>query len=237
MRLAWGVPVPTWAAAYESRFGHPIKELYGSVECGLPIIQTGLRVPGSCGTVMSGYELRIADENDVPVPVNTPGNVLLRSSTPNAFFNGYFGASDATLAATRNLWLHTGDIAKIDGDGNVFFLGRIKDVIRRRGESVNAFEVEEELLRHEDVVSVAAFGIPSTLGEGTEEDVKVVVVKREGSALSERGLWEWARGPGGLAKFQVPSVIQFARELERTETGKVVKAGLKAEGGLRFDER
>jgi acyl-coenzyme A synthetase/AMP-(fatty) acid ligase/enoyl-CoA hydratase/carnithine racemase len=234
VRLGWGVPVPSWAAKYEARFGHPIKELYGSVEAGLPIVQTGDRVPGSCCKVLPGYSIRIADNNDVPLPPNTPGNLLLRTDIPNAFLNGYFKLSEKTLDAMSNLWLHTGDLAKIDETGNVFFLGRTKDVIRRRGENVNAFEVEEEFLQHSDVVSVAAFGIPSEFGDGTEEEIKVAVVVRE-TELSERRLWEWAID--NMARFQVPSVIEIVKELKKTPTGKIEKRGLKAEGGLRFDLR
>jgi len=114
-------------------------------------------------------------------------------------------------------------------------MGRTKDIIRRRGENVNAFEVEEELLRHIDVISVAAYGVPSSLGNDTEEDVKVAVVGRVGSGLTEKALWDWA--VGNMARFQVPSVIEFVAELKRTPTGKVEKAGLKRDGGVRFDGR
>ena len=235
IRLGWGVPIPSWAAEYEARFGHPIKELYGSVEAGIPIVQTGERVPGSCGRVLPGYNIRIADDNDLPLPANTPGNLLVRTDIPNAFFNGYFKSPEKTLEVMSNLWLHTGDIARVDEAGNVFFLGRTKDVIRRRGVNVNAFEVEEEFLRHPDVVSVAAISVPSQLGDGTEDDIKVAVVMREGSTVDERALWEWA--VNSMARFQVPGVIEFVAELKRTPTGKVEKAGLKKDGGVRFDDR
>ena len=186
VRLAWGVPVPSWAADYESRFGHPIVELYGSAEAGLPVMQTGERVPGSCGRVLPGYTVQISDEYDMPVPTNTIGKVLVRSTRPNAFFKEYFNAPTQTLAATENFWLHTGDLGRIDEHGNMYFHGRVKDVIRRRGENVNAFEVEEEFLRHPEVVTVAAFGIPTELGAGTEDDIKVAVVVKEDSVKGRR---------------------------------------------------
>jgi crotonobetaine/carnitine-CoA ligase len=81
--------------------------------------------------------------------------------------------------------MHTGDLAKIDGMGNVFFLVKEKDLIRRRGENVNACEVEEELLRHPHVDLATAIEVRSSLGDGTEEEIKVCVVKRQGSALTE----------------------------------------------------
>jgi crotonobetaine/carnitine-CoA ligase len=235
VRLGWGVPVPSWASDYEARFGHEIKELYGSVEAGIPIVQTGDRVAGSCGRVLPGYSIRIADENDASLPPDTPGNLLVRTEIPNALFNGYFKAPEKSLEAMSNLWLHTGDLARVDEKGNVFFLGRTKDVIRRRGENVNSFEVEEELLRHPDVVTVAAIAVPSDLGNGTEEEVKVVVVMREGSEVDEKALWDWATD--NMARFQVPNVIEFIDELKRTPTGKVDKGELKGEGGVRFDSR
>ena len=232
VRLGWGVPIPSWAADYEARFGHPIKELYGSVETGIPIVQTGDRVTGSCGKVLPGYTIRIADSNDVPLPPNTPGNLLVRTDFPNVFFQGYFKSPEDTLKAMSNLWLHTGDLAKVDEAGNVFFLGRRKDIIRRRGENVNAFEVEEELLRHPEVLSVASIAVPSELGDGTEDEIKAVVVRRAGSEIDERGIWEWAKA--NMARFQVPSVIEFVDELKRTPTGKVEKGELRREGGMRF---
>jgi acyl-coenzyme A synthetase/AMP-(fatty) acid ligase len=175
VRLAWGVPVPSWGLDYERRFGHPIAELYGSVEAGLPVMQTGERVPGSCGRVLSGYTVQISDEFDMPVPANTIGNILVRSTRPNAFFKGYLNAPTQTIAATENLWLHTGDLGRIDEEDNMYFHGRVKDVIRRRGENVNAFEVEEEFLRHPNVVTAAAIAIPAELGRARRMTLKLLL--------------------------------------------------------------
>ncbi|KAH6991128.1 putative coenzyme A synthetase [Ilyonectria sp. MPI-CAGE-AT-0026] len=237
VRLAWGVPIPQFGEAYEERFGHPLTTLYGSVEASLPIVQDRSRkLPvGSCGRLREGHQLRIANEMDEELPPNTPGHLLLRSDVPNAFFQGYFNDPENTAAASRGLWLHTGDIAKIDDEGNVYFVGRVKDVVRRRGENVNAAEVEEEFLQHPDVVIAATYGVPSQLGSGTEEDVKVAVQMRAGSTIDEKGLWEWA--VQHMARFQVPSVIEFVDEIKKTPTGKMEKGGLKTEGGQRFDIR
>ncbi|KAH8734520.1 putative coenzyme A synthetase [Ilyonectria robusta] len=237
VRLAWGVPIPQFGEAYEERFGHPLTTLYGSVEASLPIIQDRSRkLPvGSCGRLREGHQLRIANDMDEELPPNTPGHLLLRSDVPNAFFQGYFNDPENTAAASRGLWLHTGDIAKVDDEGNVYFIGRVKDVVRRRGENVNAAEVEEEFLQHPEVVIAAAYGVPSQLGSGTEEDVKVAVQMRAGSTIDEKGLWEWA--VQHMARFQVPSVIEFVDEIKKTPTGKMEKGGLKTEGGQRFDIR
>lgn len=237
VRLAWGVPIPSFAREYEERFGHPLIALYGSVEAGIPIFQDRSRkLPaGSCGRLRPGYELRIANDADEELPRNTTGNLLLRNDQPNAFFQGYYGDRASTLAAFRGLWLHTGDLARMDEDGNVYFAGRIKDVVRRRGENINASEVEEEFLQHPDVLIAAAFGVPSDLGAGTEDDLKVAVHVRAGSTTTAEELWEWS--VGRMARFQVPSIIEIVDGFRQTPTGKVAKEHLKAEGGQRFDIR
>lgn len=237
VRLAWGVPIPQWADEYEKRFNHPLVTLYGSVEASLPIFQDRSRpLPvGSCGRLRPGYQIRIADDNDDELPPNTPGNLLLRCDEPNSFFQGYFNDPVSTASALRGLWLHTGDIAKIDTAGNVYFVGRVKDVVRRRGENINAAEVEEEFLQHPDVLIAAAFAVPSQLGAGTEDDLKVAVQMQPGSKTSERELWDWA--VRHMAKFQVPSIIEFVERIQKTPTGKIDKWNLPTEGGRFFDIR
>lgn len=237
VRLAWGVPIPQFAEEYEKRFNHPLVTLYGSVEASLPVFQdrTCELPPGSCGRLRKGYQLRIANDMDEELPPNTPGNLLLRSDEPNAFFQGYFDDPTSTLAAFGGLWLHTGDIAKVDEKGNMYFVGRVKDIVRRRGENINPSEVEGEFLQHPDVVIAAAFGVPSQLGSGTEEDLKVAIQMRSASTVNERDLWEWA--VQHMARFQVPSIIEFVDEIKKTPTGKIERGNLKAEGGYRFDSR
>jgi acyl-coenzyme A synthetase/AMP-(fatty) acid ligase len=143
---------------------------------------------GLCGRGRSGYDVRIADDEGDELPTKATRNLLLRSSNPNAFLKGSFGHPESTIDATAGLWLHTGDLAREDGDGNVYFMGRTKDVIRRRGENVNAAEVEEEFLEHPDIFTVAAYGVPSQFGSGTEEDLKVTIELRPGSALKQRDI-------------------------------------------------
>ncbi|KAJ5889082.1 hypothetical protein N7495_009123 [Penicillium taxi] len=220
---------------HRRRFGHPLRTLYGSVEASIPIVQEGPLVPGSCGILRPGYQLRIADQEDESLPPNTPGQLLLRSENPNAFFQGYFNDPANTVKAYANMWLHTGDIAKVDERGNVYFIGRIKDIIRRRGENINPSEVEEELLQHPEVVIVAGFAIPSELGAGTEDDLKVVVKLRNESTIDEHALWQWSQKY--MARQQVPTVIEIVEELKQTPTGKIEKGSLTTEGGKRFTTR
>ncbi|KAI1016755.1 hypothetical protein LB504_007145 [Fusarium proliferatum] len=237
VRLAWGVPLPNFAQEYEKRFGHPLITLYGSVESGIPVFQQ-LGVPspqGSCGRARKGYQLRIINDSGDEAPVNTPGHLLIRSSHPNAMLKEYFGDPTYTASAFKNLWLHTGDLAKVDEHGNVYFLGRCKDVIRRRGENVNASEVEDELSCHPDVVIAAAYGVPSQLGPGTEDDLKLAVQLLPGSAVTEEELWQWS--VTRVARFQVPSVIEIVEKIKRTPTGKLDKEAMPLVGGKRFEIR
>jgi crotonobetaine/carnitine-CoA ligase len=131
----------------------------------------------------------------------------------------------ATVEAFRNLWFHSGDIARADEAGNFFFVGRQKEAIRRRGENISAFEVEEGVLLHPDVLEAAAIGVASEL---TEEEVKVCVVRRPGTALSYERLVEHCQRT--LAKFQVPRYIEWVDALPKTPTGKISKHSLLARG-------
>lgn len=220
VRLAWGVPVPEWVEEFEGRFDLRIVELYGSTEANLPIVQPldRDRVPGSCGRVVDGFEIRVVDQHDEPVPPGSTGELLVRADRPFTLFSGYHAMPAATSEAIRNFWFHTGDLVAMDADGNVFFEGRLKDTIRRRGENISAFEVEEAILTHPDIVECAALGVPSEL---TEEDVKAVVVARSGSSITPKDAWEHSRTR--LAPFQVPRYVEIVEELPKTPTGKIEK--------------
>ena len=134
------------------------------------------------------------------MPSGTPGELVARHSLPWTINSGYKNMPEATAKAWRNGWFHTGDQFTQDEDGNFFFLDRIKDVIRRRGENISSFEVEAEVLSHPLVKDVAAVAvrIPSVDEDGGDEEVKIVVVLEEGAALDPAELVEYlaARMPG-----------------------------------------
>lgn len=93
-----------------------------------------------------GYTVRIVDEDGDPVPPNTAGQLLVRADQPNAFFKGYFNDNEARSGAFAYAWLDTGDIAEINEEGDILLVGRIADVIRRKGENISSLEVELEEL-------------------------------------------------------------------------------------------
>lgn len=226
VRLAWGVPLPGWAPEFEARFGLKLLELYGSVEASLPITQhwSAPRVLGSCGRQNADFEVRVVDENDDEVPHGQSGELVIRSRDSYAIFSGYYKNPDATLAATKNLWFHSGDVMRRDEAGNYFFVGRKKDVIRRRGENISAFEVEEAAQYFDGVLECAAIGVPSEL---TEEEVALFVVARDGYALTEEQLWNFCAA--NMSRFQVPRYIKILLELPKTPTGKIDKPSLRTD--------
>jgi crotonobetaine/carnitine-CoA ligase len=139
--------------------------------------------------------------------------------------NAYLGDPAATAEAFRDLWFHTGDLMRRDAEGWFYFVGRMKDVIRRRGENISAFDLEQALLAHTDIVEAAAYGVPSEL---TEEDVMVSLVLRPGARLGPRDIIDWAAGR--LAPFMVPRYLRIVASIPRTETEKAAKHALKALG-------
>ena len=138
---------------------------------------------------------------------------------------GYYGMPEVTAEAFRDGWFHTGDLARQDADGWVYYLGRKKDMIRRRGENISAFEVEEVVEAHPAVLQAAAFGVPSEL---TEEEVKVCVVARPGASVTAAELATWCADR--MARHMVPRYIEFLDSLPLTPTEKVEKYRLREAG-------
>ena len=186
----------------------------------------------SCGRAADPvhYELRLVDENDIPVPPSTPGELVARHTLPWTINSGYKNMPEATAEAWRNGWFHTGDQFTQDEHGNFFFLDRIKDVIRRRGENISSFEVEAEVLSHPLVKDAAAVAVrnPDLDEAAGDEEVKVAVVLEEGASLEPVELVEYlaARMPA----YWVPRFVEFLPELPRTESHKLKKADLREAG-------
>ena len=225
VRLAWGVPVPAWANAFEQRFGLQILEVYGSTEANLPATQRfdERRVPGSCGRVTPEFDVRIADDSGDELPAGEAGEILVRPRLAHTMFEGYFAMPEATAQAFAGLWFHSGDLGRLDADGNLYFIGRKKDSIRRRGENISAFEVEEGVNAHAAVLESAAYAVPSDL---TEDDLKVSVVLRAGQQLTHADLIRFCADT--MPRFQVPRYVEIVAELPKTPTGKVSKALLRS---------
>jgi len=226
LRLVQTAPLFPEIDEFERRFGVEVFTGYGMTEIGAPLFVSAQdrRDWRSCGRVRPGYELRVVDEHDGTVPTGQIGELIIRSDEPWDLNAGYFRRPEATAEAWRNGWFHTGDAFRQDEDGYFFFVDRIKDAMRRKGENISSFEVEGYLREHPDVVEVAAIAVPSDFGPG-EDEVKVVVVLREGSDLSPEALLEFL-GPR-MPRFMLPRYVELVDALPKTSTLRVRKVELR----------
>lgn len=224
VRLAWGLPMPEFREAFERRFGFPLLEGYGSTEGGVCVFQElGKHYPkGSCGRLAPEFELKLVDDYGRPVPVGGVGEIVTRPHDRTLMMNGYLDMPEVNAELIRDGWYHTGDLGRLDAEGNLYFAGRKKDIIRRRGENISALEIEREVASHPAVIEAAAFGLPSPF---TEEDVAVAIVVRPGARLSEEELRSYCEGR--MARYMAPQHIFFVDALPKTPTEKVAKAELK----------
>jgi crotonobetaine/carnitine-CoA ligase len=223
--LAPGTPAALFDA-FRERFGIQLVEGYGSTEtnCAIAAPWTAQRA-GYMGPVRDGFEARVVDEYDVEVPAGESGELVLRSSAPYSFASGYFEMPEQTVEAWRNLWFHTGDRVVREADGWFRFVDRLKDAIRRRGENISSFEVEQALIEHAAVAAVAVFPVPS---EMAEDEVAAAIVLEPGADVCPRELIDHCAPR--LAYFAIPRYIEFVAELPLTENGKVRKAVLRERG-------
>jgi carnitine-CoA ligase len=211
---------------FKARFGIKLVEGYGSTETNYIFSNTiGECAPGAMGRAQPGFDVRIVDENDCDVPDGTAGELLVRHHEPYSIACGYFGNAEATVDAWRDLWFRTGDRVYRAADGVYHFLDRIKDAIRRRGENISSWEVENALSLHPDIVNAAVIGVSS---EMTEEEVMAFVVLKEGVSLDPAILVRFLEDH--LAYFAIPRFWNFVPELPMTENGKVMKHVLRTEG-------
>jgi crotonobetaine/carnitine-CoA ligase len=173
--------------------------------------------------------VRIVDDADFEVPRGQVGEIVVRGKEPWIMCQGYYKMPEATLAAWRNLWFHTGDRGYMDQENYLYFVDRKKDAIRRRGENISSFEVEQIILKHPSVLDVAAFPITS---EHSEDEVMVSIVLREGGTLSEMQLIEFCNR--NMPYFMVPRYVEIVNALPKTMTEKVEKYKLRASAETRL---
>ena len=160
----------------------------------------------------------MVNEDDQEVPPGTVGEIVTRPRDPYTMMSGYYAMPEVTAAAFRNLWYHTGDAGRLDEDGFLYFVNRIKDVIRRRGENISSYEVEEVITSHPGVAECAVVAVRSEL---SEDEVMAVIVPSPGSRPDPEEIAGWCRER--MAYFMVPRFIRLAAELPKTPTGKVEK--------------
>jgi crotonobetaine/carnitine-CoA ligase len=235
LRLAYTGPAPSEARQLEieRRFGLRLVCGYALSESPYGTIWprsrdgTGRRPYGTLGAIRQHPTMGRINEgrvmrDDAPVPPGEVGELELRNP---AVMLGYWGMPEETARVIRpDGWLRTGDLVTENPDGTYTFVGRQKEVIRRRGENLAPTEVEEALAAHPSVAEVAVIGVPSEL---TEEEVKAFVVPASGAAPDPAALHTWAAGR--LTRYKVPRYIELVAELPHTPTGRVAKHRLPKE--------
>jgi carnitine-CoA ligase len=226
LRNAIIIPLCEDAPSFAERFGCDVYTLFNMTEISTPLVSGRNPVPlGSCGRPRAGVEVRIVDNNDCEVALGEIGELILRTERPWAMNHGYYKNPEATARAWRNGWFHTGDAFRIGDDGQYFFVDRMKDAIRRRGENISSFEVENEVCAHPAVKEVAAVAVPS---EFAEDEVLVAVSLVEGQSLDPAELIGFL--VPRMAHFMVPRYIRVVPDLPKTPTQKVQKHLLRSEG-------
>lgn len=227
--LGGGVP-PQIHGPFLERFGVPLVDGYGSTETNFVFAGTiPSDRPGTMGYLADGIEARIVDENDSALPDGQAGELALRAGEPFAFATGYFGMPEKTVEAWRNLWFHSGDRVVRDADGHYRFIDRMKDSIRRRGENVSSWEVEQTIQSHPAVAACAIYPLPSELGE---DEVAAAILLEPGQSLEPVDIVRHCEGQ--IAYFAIPRYVRILSQMPLTENGKI-KKGVLREAGITTD--
>jgi acyl-CoA synthetase (AMP-forming)/AMP-acid ligase II len=234
------VKIIAWKGACEvherftERFGVLIHELYGMSETGgwntmnLPVHE---KFGGNVGKVREGFDVRVFDGEDNELPAGTAGEIVIRPNKPFLMFNGYYKRHEETIRDFRNLWFHTGDMGMTDEDGYFYFLGRMKENIRRGGENISPLEIDKVILEHPAVSEVAAVGVSDEI---MGEEIKVYIVTKPGESVSAEEIISICQQR--LASFMVPRYVEFTSALPKTGSEKIQRGELKKLGvGQAFD--
>jgi carnitine-CoA ligase len=228
LRSVWMVPcLPDLSRRFRDRFGvERIVTSYGTTETGM----VARRIVDRSDDVSSGpvdtdyYDVRIVSKDDEPLPQGEIGEITVRTTLPWTVTNGYFGMPERTVEAFRNLWFHTGDAGRIDDDGNLVFVDRLADRMRRRGENVASADVEHVLGTHAAVSEAAVVAVKADEAGG-EDEIKACLVLREGASLDYDSFWTWC--DERLPYFAVPRYVELYDALPKTPTEKVLKHELR----------
>jgi len=233
VKLVLGSPAPhDIIEDFMERFDIKFMEGYGLTEVGqCTFMRPGepFRI-GSCGKESPGYEIKIVNpDTDEELPPDTPGELVLRPRIPNICLHYYHKMPEKTVSDFRNFWFHTGDLCRKDDDGYIFFMDRVKDYIRRRGENISSFEVENMVSSHPKINEAAAIAVKvDEEGRYSEDEVMIVVVKENDENLDPKEIIEFLKPI--MPKFMIPRFIRFRDTLPKTPTNRVQKAKLREEG-------
>lgn len=219
LEIAFGAGArPEVWRAFEARFGVKLVEVYGMTEASSFSTLNLDHVVGSIGKAAPGFTIRLLDPDGREVADGERGEIVLRTDPPQLMTPGYLGNPEATAELLRDGWLHTGDIARRDADGNHYFSGRAKDMIRHKGENVSAWEVERVLNDHPTVAESAVLGVPGELGE---EDILACVLPAAGAEIDPAVIRDWCTER--LAPFQQPRYLRIVTGFDKTPSERIRK--------------
>jgi crotonobetaine/carnitine-CoA ligase len=232
LRAMMAVPIAAeWGRAFEERFGVPLVQGYGMTE--INIVAYGVPgdplEPGCAGAILDDFfEVRIVDADDRTITDGRVGEIVVRPKEPWCFMAGYQRMPEKTVEAWQNLWFHTGDAGRFDARGRLFFVDRIKDCIRRRGENISSFEIEQVIAAHPMVAESAVVAVKAT-DQGGEDEIKACVVLKAGQPLAPEALLDFCQER--MPRFAIPRFLEFVEALPKTATGKLQKEALRRGGG------
>ncbi len=189
----------------------------------------GKSKPDSIGIPVPGTEVRLVDDNGVPVAVGEPGELIIRGPQ---VMQGYWNKPDETAKTIKDGWLYTGDVAIMDGEGYFKIVDRKKDMVLVSGFNVYPNEVEDAIAKMDAVMEAAVVGIPDNK---SGEAVRAYVVRSEGATVNEADVIAHCRK--FLTDYKVPKSIVFRDELPKTPVGKILRKDLKAEVKKEFAAR
>jgi len=212
---------------FEEAFGAVVLEGYGLSETS-PVAcsnhpEKGAK-PGSIGAPIEGVEMKVVDENDAEVARGEVGEIVIRGHN---IMKGYWQRPDATAEAMRGGWFHSGDIARVDEDGDFFIVDRKKDLIIRGGYNVYPREVEEVLYEHPKIREAAVVGVPH---DEWGEEIGAAVVLMDGEQLSPEEVSAYVKDR--IAAYKYPRVVWFLDDLPKGPTGKILKREIETPAGL-----
>lgn len=228
LKKIYVIPLPVdFQERFEKRFNVQMVEIFGSTETGI-VTYRDLHNPviGSAGRAVEGYEVKIFDEHDNEVPPGTEGEIVLRPKRAHIILEEYYKMPEKTAPAFRHCWWHTGDLGKMDAEGNLFFIRRKAECIRFRGNLISTTVLEKIASEHPTVLECAAYGVPDEAGE--EEYVMMAVRLQEGMTLDPNDLLRYVEKD--VPYYMVPRYVRFVQEFEKTPTMRIIKAGLEREG-------
>ena len=219
---AGGAPMPTnIMKRFKQLYGLDIVQFLGLTEAAACVTCQSIDGTGKLGSVgkpLPGYEVRIVDDNGKEFPSNQPGEIIIKGSILDRYYNN----PRATAETIRDGWLYTGDIGKADGDGELFILGRKKEMIIAKGQNIYPSDVEDVLYTYPKIAEAAVVGIPDEL---RGEVVRVVISLKAGETATEQEIKRFCLER--IANYKVPKQVIFLDSLPKTAAGKIRKEDLK----------